>query len=85
MYIYIYIYRYIYIYIYVYILTLKPETLHQDAFLPHVESGLVTLVGATTENPSFALNKVPFLQGYLTHKKPPPPPKDHHGILGIGS
>jgi putative ATPase len=25
----------------------------QDAFLPHVESGLVTLVGATTENPSF--------------------------------
>lgn len=30
----------------------------QDAFLPHVESGLVTLVGATTENPSFALNKV---------------------------
>jgi len=28
----------------------------QDAFLPHVESGLLTLVGATTENPSFALN-----------------------------
>jgi len=25
----------------------------QDAFLPHVESGLLTLVGATTENPSF--------------------------------
>jgi putative ATPase len=25
----------------------------QDAFLPHVESGLITLVGATTENPSF--------------------------------
>ena len=25
----------------------------QDAFLPHVESGTVTLVGATTENPSF--------------------------------
>jgi putative ATPase len=25
----------------------------QDAFLPHVESGLVTLIGATTENPSF--------------------------------
>ena len=28
----------------------------QDGFLPFVESGAVTLVGATTENPSFALN-----------------------------
>jgi putative ATPase len=28
----------------------------QDAFLPVVETGIVTLVGATTENPSFALN-----------------------------
>ncbi|HJS47592.1 MAG TPA: AAA family ATPase, partial [Gemmatimonadales bacterium] len=28
----------------------------QDAFLPAVESGVVTLVGATTENPSFELN-----------------------------
>ena len=28
----------------------------QDALLPHVESGLLTLVGATTENPSFSLN-----------------------------
>ena len=28
----------------------------QDAFLPHVEAGTVTLIGATTENPSFALN-----------------------------
>jgi putative ATPase len=28
----------------------------QDAFLPHVESGRVVLVGATTENPSFELN-----------------------------
>jgi len=28
----------------------------QDAFLPWVESGVVTLVGATTENPSFELN-----------------------------
>ncbi len=27
----------------------------QDAFLPHVEAGTVVLVGATTENPSFAL------------------------------
>jgi putative ATPase len=28
----------------------------QDQFLPYVENGTVTLVGATTENPSFALN-----------------------------
>jgi putative ATPase len=28
----------------------------QDALLPHVESGLVTLIGATTENPSFEVN-----------------------------
>ena len=27
----------------------------QDAFLPHVESGLITLIGATTENPSFKI------------------------------
>lgn len=27
----------------------------QDAFLPHVESGLITLIGATTENPSFEM------------------------------
>lgn len=28
----------------------------QDAFLPHVESGLFTFIGATTENPSFEMN-----------------------------
>jgi putative ATPase len=28
----------------------------QDAFLPHLEDGTVTLVGATTENPSFSVN-----------------------------
>jgi putative ATPase len=28
----------------------------QDALLPHVEAGTVTLIGATTENPSFELN-----------------------------
>lgn len=27
----------------------------QDAFLPHVESGVISLIGATTENPSFSL------------------------------
>ncbi|HWA78441.1 MAG TPA: replication-associated recombination protein A [Polyangiaceae bacterium] len=28
----------------------------QDAFLPHIEDGTITVVGATTENPSFAVN-----------------------------
>ncbi len=28
----------------------------QDAFLPYVENGIITLIGATTENPSFELN-----------------------------
>ena len=28
----------------------------QDVLLPHVEQGTITLVGATTENPSFSLN-----------------------------
>src|SRR5690606_2748067 len=28
----------------------------QDAFLPYVESGLFTFIGATTENPSFEVN-----------------------------
>jgi putative ATPase len=29
----------------------------QDAFLPHVEAGTITLIGATTENPSFEINQ----------------------------
>src|SRR5215831_9531137 len=28
----------------------------QDAFLPHVESGTITMIGATTENPAFEIN-----------------------------
>jgi len=28
----------------------------QDAFLPHIESGLIVFIGATTENPSFEVN-----------------------------
>ena len=30
----------------------------QDIFLPSIESGKLILIGATTENPSFSLNKV---------------------------
>ena len=42
----------------------------QDAFLPHIESGLVTLIGATTENPSFEINSslLSRLQVYVLKK-----------------
>ncbi|XP_077296359.1 ATPase WRNIP1-like isoform X2 [Arctopsyche grandis] len=30
--------------------------LQQDTFLPHIESGVIVMIGATTENPSFSLN-----------------------------
>src|SRR5258706_9903412 len=38
----------------------------QDAFLPHVESGLFTFIGATTENPSFEVNSA-FLSRATVH------------------
>nr|CAD7460206.1 unnamed protein product [Timema tahoe] len=34
----------------------KSAPMLQDIFLPHIESGTITLIGATTENPSFSLN-----------------------------
>lgn len=45
----------------------------QDGFLPHIESGLITLIGATTENPSFALNSALLsrLSVYLLHSLDP--------------
>ena len=42
----------------------------QDAFLPHVEDGTITLVGATTENPSFALN-APLLSRCVVYRLDP--------------
>ena len=30
----------------------------QDIFLPYIESGVMVLIGATTENPSFSINSV---------------------------
>ncbi len=41
----------------------------QDAFLPHVEDGTLTFIGATTENPSFALNSALLSRArvYLLH------------------
>jgi len=49
----------------------------QDAFLPHVESGLVTFVGATTENPSFELNSALLSRASVYVLKPL-----EHGALG---
>lgn len=39
----------------------------QDAFLPHVESGKVILIGATTENPSFAVNAALLSRSKVLH------------------
>lgn len=36
--------------------SISPLFLSQDTFLPHVECGTITLIGATTENPSFQVN-----------------------------
>ncbi|MGQ0703192.1 MAG: replication-associated recombination protein A [Gemmatimonadales bacterium] len=45
----------------------------QDAFLPHVERGSVTLVGATTENPSFSLNSALLSRCQVFVLEPLPP------------
>ena len=42
----------------------------QDAFLPHVEDGTITLVGATTENPSFAVNAAILSRCKVFHLEP---------------
>jgi putative ATPase len=39
----------------------------QDAFLPHLENGTVTLIGATTENPSFAVNAAVLSRAKVFH------------------
>ena len=52
----------------------------QDAFLPHVESGLITLIGATTENPSFEII-TPLLSRTRVLVLEPLSKKDIHGIL----
>ncbi|MBX3465183.1 MAG: replication-associated recombination protein A [Planctomycetes bacterium] len=45
----------------------------QDAFLPHVEKGEVVLVGATTENPSFAVNAALLSRCRVVALQPLPP------------
>jgi len=42
----------------------------QDAFLPHVESGTISLIGATTENPSFYLNSALLSRMKVVNFKP---------------
>jgi putative ATPase len=42
----------------------------QDALLPHVENGTVTLIGATTENPSFAINAALLSRARVFELKP---------------
>ncbi len=52
----------------------------QDAFLPHVERGLLTLIGATTENPSFELNGA-LLSRCRVHVLHPLPPEEIERLL----
>ncbi len=52
----------------------------QDAFLPHVENGTVILVGATTENPSFEINR-PLLSRAPVFVLEPLSPGDLRGVL----
>ena len=52
----------------------------QDAFLPHVESGLFTFIGATTENPSFEVNSA-LLSRATVHVLKPLSHTDLAGLL----
>ncbi len=47
----------------------------QDAFLPHVESGLFTFIGATTENPSFEVNSALLSRATVYVLQPLQPPE----------
>ena len=51
----------------------------QDALLPHVENGIVTLIGATTENPSFAVNSALLSRARVFELKPLEP----EGLAGL--
>ncbi|MBX3632253.1 MAG: replication-associated recombination protein A [Simplicispira sp.] len=54
----------------------------QDAFLPHVESGLFTFVGATTENPSFEVNSA-LLSRATVYVLEPLAPEDLKKIVAL--
>ena len=51
----------------------------QDAFLPHVEAGVFTFIGATTENPSFSLNNALLSRARVYTLKP----LGHEDLLNI--
>ena len=51
----------------------------QDAFLPHIEDGTITFVGATTENPSFELNNALLSRARVYVLQP----LDEDAILGV--
>ena len=53
----------------------------QDAFLPHVEAGTITLIGATTENPSFEINGA-LLSRVRVFVLQPLSPSDIRGVVG---
>jgi putative ATPase len=53
----------------------------QDAFLPHVESGLFTFIGATTENPSFEVNSA-LLSRATVHVLKSLSDEDMHALIG---
>ncbi len=55
----------------------------QDAFLPHVESGLFTFIGATTENPSFEVNSA-LLSRATVHVLKSLQDADMHELLSRG-
>ncbi len=52
----------------------------QDAFLPHVEDGTITFIGATTENPSFELNNA-LLSRARVYRLRSLAPEDLSGLL----
>ena len=54
----------------------------QDAFLPHVESGLFTFIGATTENPSFEVNSA-LLSRAAVYVLQPLAPEDLKQIVAL--
>lgn len=51
----------------------------QDALLPHVENGLLTLIGATTENPFFEVNKALISRSRVFEMRP----LDHNALQTI--
>jgi putative ATPase len=55
----------------------------QDALLPHVEEGLLVLIGATTENPFFEVN-APLLSRSTLFRFEPIPPEDLRRLLDRG-